>query len=180
MYTECDITKDTDRQIALSGISRWGFETLGIEMRYGLWNHKMLRELLWEVSNTYKRIDPQALPVWRAPSWSWASAYFRVVADQYWLDHPDCEGETLHEIAETQFSDWQLTSSGKMDHVALTLRGKLLHGRVRMVDFDYLEPSKTIIISDGAEIDVNSRSFVFDRLPEFPYEEILTFIALME
>jgi hypothetical protein len=178
-YTECGITKDTDRLVALEGLSQWFSQNLKIKMIYGLLDHHLIRELAWEVATwSARRRDPPVLPFWRAPSWSWASANYRVTANQYCQEHSDCVA--LREIADIVSVDRHTVSSTREKLASLILRGRVLDVRLSMEGFEYWVDSETVLKCADGEIRINSRHIVFDRLPDFPYEGELTLLALME
>ncbi|KAF2496592.1 HET-domain-containing protein [Lophium mytilinum] len=68
-YSGLDFTFSSDRLIALTGLAKQ-FEYLG-KYYAGLWEHSLVEDMLWQrhASETQR----QQLPLWRAPTWSWAS-----------------------------------------------------------------------------------------------------------
>lgn len=178
-YTNCGITKDTDKLIALEGLSHWFRHDLGIKMTYGLLDHRMVRELAWEVRTwPPPRKDPRVLPFWRAPTWSWASADYRITDTQYFQDHCDCE--KLREIAEVVTLDTHKVLFASKEFAALKLHGRVLEVRLSMDAFDYWVESETILKFANGQIRIDSRHFVFDRLPALPFNGEVTLMALME
>jgi hypothetical protein len=74
MYTGANMTKASDKLIALQGIAARAQEHIGGEYLAGLWHtneEDLLWSLLWfvEPGSKTRRIPPD----YRAPSWSWAS-----------------------------------------------------------------------------------------------------------
>lgn len=70
-YSECDLTKENDRLVALSGLAKEMGKLLGDEYLAGLWKGNLLGDLLWSVNDEHKdRYRPRK---YRAPSWSWVS-----------------------------------------------------------------------------------------------------------
>jgi hypothetical protein len=69
-YTVCAITNPQDKLVAISGLAQHIAGKLGNADTYlaGLWKSMLPRQLLWGVSERAGRP-----PVYRAPSWSWAS-----------------------------------------------------------------------------------------------------------
>jgi hypothetical protein len=72
-YTRCNLTRHTDKLVAISGLARKFHESLGPNEEYvaGLWKHYLYLHLLWDGSG-----DNRTNFRWReyrAPSWSWAS-----------------------------------------------------------------------------------------------------------
>ncbi|KAH9208157.1 heterokaryon incompatibility protein-domain-containing protein, partial [Leptodontidium sp. 2 PMI_412] len=68
-YTSADLTKESDKLIAIGGLASILALKSGVRYTAGLWHHDLLRQLLWRVEKPVHR--PQN---YRAPSWSWASA----------------------------------------------------------------------------------------------------------
>lgn len=178
-FTASGISKDTDKLVALEGLSQWFRQDLGIKMIYGLLDHHLIRELAWELRTwPPPRRDPSVLPFWRAPSWSWASAKYRITDTQYFQDHSDCEN--LTEIAEIVTLATHTVPSFSKEFAALTLRGRILEVGLSMDTFDYWLESETILKTAGREVRIDSRHIVFDRLPALPYHRDLTLVALMQ
>lgn len=97
-YSGRDLTYESDRLLAIQGLVTLMKEAFGYDNHAGLWDKRLVQDLLWETidhtvsydSNCYcnlgklsgRRSSPRA---WRqnqgpimAPSWSWASADQRV------------------------------------------------------------------------------------------------------
>ena len=79
MYTMCDLTKESDKLIAISGIASEFHRTwLKPEDKYlaGLWKSQLPNALLWSAAGPSHRGDTSKWSrpkQYRAPSWSWAS-----------------------------------------------------------------------------------------------------------
>lgn len=69
-YSGTNITQDTDRLIAISGLARAIHHKIGVDYKAGLWDFHFERQLMWKVKDTSstKRASSAV-----APSWSWAS-----------------------------------------------------------------------------------------------------------
>ncbi|KAL9088462.1 MAG: hypothetical protein Q9165_006186 [Trypethelium subeluteriae] len=74
-YTKCNLTMPSDKLVAISGLAndmKRALSTLrpGYMHRYlaGLWEEKLIDQLVWNVLRPAKRTKE-----YRAPSWSWAS-----------------------------------------------------------------------------------------------------------
>lgn len=70
-YSECDLTKEDDKLIALAGVAEMTQKALGCSELYylaGLWKTSLVKDLLWRLVSTGERYD-----TYQAPSWSWAS-----------------------------------------------------------------------------------------------------------
>ncbi|KAF2687377.1 HET-domain-containing protein [Lentithecium fluviatile CBS 122367] len=71
-YSRRKLTKKTDKLPALSGLARVVEEQIGDEYVAGLWRSTLLEGILWQAIGTHRGAT-NASPVYRAPSWSWAS-----------------------------------------------------------------------------------------------------------
>ncbi|KAL9075418.1 MAG: hypothetical protein Q9157_004020 [Trypethelium eluteriae] len=76
-YSECHLTKNSDKLMAIAGIAKKMQSEFRIppdnrEERYvaGLWGHLLAEQLAWRVDEWREAKDE---PSYRAPSWSWAS-----------------------------------------------------------------------------------------------------------
>ena len=68
-YTQCGLTKHSDKVVALAGLARRFQQQHGGEYLAGLWRSEILGQLCWKVITSGRRISCHE----RAPSWSWAS-----------------------------------------------------------------------------------------------------------
>ncbi|KAI0385493.1 heterokaryon incompatibility protein-domain-containing protein [Hypomontagnella monticulosa] len=69
-YSKCDLTKEDDKLVAISGLARVVGSVLGTNYAAGHWiGGSLTRSLLWETTND----DSRRVGAYRAPSWSWAS-----------------------------------------------------------------------------------------------------------
>lgn len=70
-YTECHLTKESDKLIALAGLAQivqHMMKCKASDYAAGLWKPYLLQDLLWRMSSTGERPS-----TYQAPSWSWAS-----------------------------------------------------------------------------------------------------------
>jgi Heterokaryon incompatibility protein (HET) len=74
-YCLLDLTFETDRLPALSGLASRFQEYLPTDDRYlaGLWESDLARDLLWESGGATETNGPNRQRTSQAPSWSWAS-----------------------------------------------------------------------------------------------------------
>jgi hypothetical protein len=70
-YSACNLTQESDRLIAISGIAKKFQELYGDNYLAGLWQHDLYTDLLWK-SNANDG-NPVKSSENFAPSWSWAS-----------------------------------------------------------------------------------------------------------
>jgi hypothetical protein len=69
-YTSSDLSVNTDRLAAISGIIEFICHETGFKNFYGLWEPILLQEVLWRRSDRYD-FQPRLSSV--APTWSWGS-----------------------------------------------------------------------------------------------------------
>lgn len=67
-YSQCALTFDKDKLVALSAIARNLKTSFDCEYLAGLWSAYLERQLLWDTYGSASRPD-----IYTAPSWSWAS-----------------------------------------------------------------------------------------------------------
>ncbi|KAG0648996.1 hypothetical protein D0Z07_5001 [Hyphodiscus hymeniophilus] len=67
-YSCCDLTVETDKLVAISGIAQLISNGTGEEYIAGMWRQNMEYQLCWRPWN-----KDGAVGIYRAPSWSWAS-----------------------------------------------------------------------------------------------------------
>ncbi|KAH7083079.1 heterokaryon incompatibility protein-domain-containing protein, partial [Paraphoma chrysanthemicola] len=76
-YSSRHLTNAADKLPALSGLAAALHQRTGDEYLAGLWKKSVLDDLLWISKAVYSsrgnRVAPSRQPVYRAPSWSWAS-----------------------------------------------------------------------------------------------------------
>lgn len=67
-YSQCCLTQETDRLVAISGVAAKVNETMDDEYLAGMWREHLPYNLTWQASGENKRPA-----TYTAPSWSWAS-----------------------------------------------------------------------------------------------------------
>ncbi|KAI1208621.1 heterokaryon incompatibility protein-domain-containing protein [Annulohypoxylon truncatum] len=72
-YTNSNLTKRSDKLVAVSGIAKFCQPAFGSDYLAGLWISNLTRDLCWHSQN-----DLQHVSDYRAPSWSWASVVGKV------------------------------------------------------------------------------------------------------
>ncbi|CAG8982676.1 hypothetical protein HYALB_00000954 [Hymenoscyphus albidus] len=82
IYSQCDLSFQKDKLVAISGIAERIFKATHDEYYAGLWKENFANQLAWHVQRTN---HPRPL-VYRAPSWSWASVDGVIddVRDPHW------------------------------------------------------------------------------------------------
>ena len=68
-YTQCQLTKEADKLIAISAIAREMNPIMGCRYLAELWERNLVDQLEWRI----ERGDRSRPATYRAPSWSWAS-----------------------------------------------------------------------------------------------------------
>lgn len=68
-YTECQLTKETDKLVAISAIARAMKPLMTCRYLAGLWEKDLVKQLGWSLGDGGGRRPTK----YRAPSWSWAS-----------------------------------------------------------------------------------------------------------
>lgn len=71
LYTKANLTIDSDRLPALSGIAARQHQITGGTYLAGLWKDSLFEQLTWKLRKSQSA--PKLRPCWRAPTWSWAS-----------------------------------------------------------------------------------------------------------
>jgi hypothetical protein len=82
-YSECKLTKESDKLIALQGIANEMQKARQDRYYLGLWSGELPEQLLWLGRNLEKNEELLGIP-----SWTWASMKGRV-----WFPHRDLDGE---------------------------------------------------------------------------------------
>lgn len=79
-YTSCDLTFNSDRLVAISGIAQKLQHRYKDEYVVGLWKSNLPTHLLWQAVNSSARVTPLTAgrKDFTPPSWSWASHGGRV------------------------------------------------------------------------------------------------------
>ncbi|PMD16357.1 HET-domain-containing protein [Hyaloscypha hepaticicola] len=121
-YSKKNLTKETDRLIALYGIAQ------SIKQQYthdeyvaGMWKNHLLNQLLWMTYTNLKKARPE----YRAPSWSWAS----VIGKLMFRDILETEelGGLGAKVVEVSV-DTTKAKEGEVRGGYLEIRGKIFTG----------------------------------------------------
>lgn len=91
-YTSCNLTKGSDKLIAMWGIAKLLRDALGIEYGHGLWEENLEDYLAWRVAQctlTERPSESQKKDLKRdIPSWSWASMDGTIIVPDRLSDQP--------------------------------------------------------------------------------------------
>lgn len=71
-YTRCNITKRSDKLIAIRGIAKLVKDRMGVEYGEGLWEGNLEDQLAWRVAEC-QLVERPITEGRKIPSWSWAS-----------------------------------------------------------------------------------------------------------
>lgn len=72
-YSKRQLSHPVDKLIAISGIAKMFYSSFSCQYAAGLWGKEIERQLLWHLDDV-----PDVEPIYRAPSWSWASVDGRI------------------------------------------------------------------------------------------------------
>ena len=141
-YSQCDLTYESDKLIAISGLAQRACRQLGLESKdylAGLWKAYLPGELLWQTNrgegNRGKVAD-------RAPSWSWASVNGAITCASPVPNHARVHARVL-EANVFQLSD----SFGQVSGGQIRLQAPISKVTFRQVDL-LLAASKTPFTAD--------------------------------
>lgn len=97
-YTGSDLTHDSDKMIAISGLARKSQrESAGSSYLAGLWRKELITQLSWSVSGY--RHKPRPLK-YRCPSWSPFCTESKTFLTLWEIDYPDVKMTTLASCIE--------------------------------------------------------------------------------
>jgi hypothetical protein len=89
-YSKCDLTEETDRHVAISGLEKRIAGALNCQSRYGIFQQYIHRNLLWQASNS--KMERITYNNQQVPSWSWMAyngsiQFISIPFDKvYWVD----------------------------------------------------------------------------------------------
>lgn len=119
-YTKCDLTVESDKLVAFSGVAQLFQEFTGDEYVAGLWRSRLAEHLDWRVHVPVSRSASE----YRAPSWSWASTSGSVYPEGL------SAGTKIHvTIIDVQIQSSQLDSTGPVTTGYVILKGFLVQAR---------------------------------------------------
>jgi hypothetical protein len=170
-YTGCNMTRETDKLIAMNGIVRQIENMTGARMVWGMWDHLLIHELLWVPGSL--QIQANFRPSeWRAPTWSWASQNLSV-RNNFAFQHSRCSIRQDLASART-INDESYTTSRHINSI-LVLRGKPL----RIVVSIETPEGPYQLKGDESSLHVNSDLLRMDiGYSQYPHSEQLTFVAI--
>lgn len=153
-YAHRNLTRYTDRLVAIQGVVSVLEKRLNDEYVYGIWK----RDALWGLSWTTRVAGP-CVPLDIAPSWSWASVYGRVSyglwPERHWS----------FELVEFSSLDEDPVSRNTSSLRSVQLRGQLLYARLEVADDDIINPLKLVIENKDADAESVATTEVFLDTP---------------
>jgi hypothetical protein len=130
-YTECAMTKEEDKLVAIKGIARQFGLTLGDHLVAGLWYNRLLEELCWFKSYNSNKPLPLEPSKWRAPTWSWASSNAKIWVSCTTKFHRDCQNKQIW--IEREDLNVKAKASGELDYASLRIRCKPICAIIKSV-----------------------------------------------
>jgi hypothetical protein len=114
-YSTCALSRDSDKLVAMGGISQQIGEVTGDKIVAGLWQSRIVEELCWLKDRGDLRNTPVVEPVvWRAPTWSWASSNAKIWASTLTKMHHDHATRCFD--AQLVDLDVKSKASGELEH----------------------------------------------------------------
>lgn len=128
-YSCLDLTHDSDRAVALSGIAQEAAASgRGGKYLAGLWSEKLAHQLCWEIPGASRK--PM---VYIAPSWSWLSVFGSVHYGQNRMDFQAAWSKIDVTIIDAAVSASKPDGTGKIESGYLLIEGKILDMAVKAV-----------------------------------------------
>jgi hypothetical protein len=119
LYSRYNLTRGSDKLVALHGIAQWVGSVTGDELVAGLWRSRIIEELCW-----FKNDHKAKSISWRAPTWSWASSDALIWASSLTKFH----GEHSSLCLEAELEDVHVSSkdSGELEDAFMQIKCKPL------------------------------------------------------
>jgi hypothetical protein len=121
-YSNCGLTKDQDKLVALKGIADVMSHTIEDRLVAGLWRSHLPQELCW-----YKLLpdDPATSEPssWRAPTWSWASSNAMITTGKGTYHQRHNQSVTWIDIVDLDVNE---APSGELISASMCVRCKVV------------------------------------------------------
>ncbi|KAK1689915.1 heterokaryon incompatibility protein-domain-containing protein, partial [Colletotrichum godetiae] len=121
-YTRCKISFPSDRLIALSAVAKEMMPVLEDEYVAGMWRRHLESELIWWSFFPFEPSPSPSDQLYRAPSWSWASAETEVVPGR---PYKDCKVDRFIEVEDFHLEHVTGDTTGLVSEGWLRLWGRL-------------------------------------------------------
>jgi hypothetical protein len=179
-YSECQLSVESDKLVAISGIAKKISDLTGDKLIYGLWKSRFLEDLLWTVCDR-PSADGYSCE-WRAPTWSWASTNCQVAPSTMFIP----EVGSRRSKVTIEKLDVDAIGQNSLKHAPLILRGKLLHTTCcvgSLYSDNGVLYCKDISSTVPNEINLSQEDVVLrldtDRA-EYPERVVMAFVAIWE
>ncbi|KAK5192909.1 hypothetical protein LTR99_010724 [Exophiala xenobiotica] len=125
-YTRRDLAFPEDKLVAIAGLARRAQQILGGDYLAGLWKNRFHIGLAWQIP---KEMVATRAPVYRAPSWSWASMDGPVSYDRSdgFVQSDDCFLESAITVLDARVSLTGLDPFGPVQYADVVVTGQLKH-----------------------------------------------------
>ncbi|KAF4632764.1 hypothetical protein G7Y89_g5364 [Cudoniella acicularis] len=129
-YSECQLTQETDKLVALSGIAQRVQEWTGWAYLAGLWKENLLYDLLWRLKGT----PTHRKSTYIAPTWSWASVEGKITSKA--ISNSEPLGKAWVQVinASTVVYALDKMATGQVSGGSLTIRGRVIRA-VDLVEY---------------------------------------------
>ncbi|KAL2075041.1 hypothetical protein VTL71DRAFT_8821 [Oculimacula yallundae] len=165
-YSRMDLTRITDRLVAIGGLAGFIQAHTGDEYFAGLWKTEFECQLLWR---TLHAIDRTTLSMdYVAPSWSWAS-----IGREQWLWQYDVKTQdTLEFIVQLHDVTVETASSSHFGQVISgTIRLNCEHLRHGSIQFNKKDPDNSTLVLDKETRKIHASRDRWHFLPRFEEED---------
>jgi Heterokaryon incompatibility protein (HET) len=188
-YASAQLTRKTDKLIALSAVAKEYAVALGDVYVAGLWRADLLRQLCWETgvhSSSDQDQSEQSPSPYQAPSWSWASLNSAVRNSVLSCNRPFGNyGKRVFTIdGKAEILDVCITAAGEdptgqISRGVITIRGPVVHGILHLSSLPDLRRDDILFCSiSEPQIDHKlAASIVWDGSPK--YGTALTFLKIL-
>jgi hypothetical protein len=167
-YSQCGLSWDSDKLVALRGIAQEVGEVAGDELVAGLWRSRIIQELCW-----FKRLFVREIPAveptrWRAPTWSWASSNAKIWVSNLTKFHGEHPGLCL--AAELIDLDVKSKLSGELERACIKIKCKPMHATLTLRSESNPEDYS---IQGSLDIDVDGmETFMTGAVNGWDYDDI--------
>ncbi|KAI3534901.1 heterokaryon incompatibility protein [Colletotrichum filicis] len=133
-YTAQHLTKGEDKLIAVQALAKAMEEAVDDRYVAGLWESRLVEDLLWVCSAPGERATYSRQTTWRAPTWSWASidggAVKKATLTGRYAGRKVFEGEALVKSIKHYVEGYDGVTTGQLKSARLQLEGCLLKSAI--------------------------------------------------
>ncbi|KAK1540866.1 heterokaryon incompatibility protein [Colletotrichum paranaense] len=133
-YTAQHLTKGEDKLIAVQALAKAMEEAVDDCYVAGLWESRLVEDLLWVCSAPGERATYSRQTAWRAPTWSWASidggAVKKATLTGRYAGRKVFEGEALVKSIKHYVEGYDGVTTGQLKSARLQLEGCLLKSAI--------------------------------------------------